>query len=1427
MKKTDHSVHLKSEFRDLPTDTILRSPITVINGITSQAANVLKSLDINNVFELAHSRFFNSARKLTVLSESAFFGGQSGLVPADVINSDLSTNVSGIVWKDQPISSLKGISAQIANTIETHLSMNSIGDFAFWPPFLAARDIAGISDKPANLFVDEGVPQELVPKFNDHASEKCFYAVYVIDEDGLKGREELLSAVEMEKHLLLGAPEMPRTGAILRYEQSWTPVALTLGNLLHSLALAPGESTRIAIIDWTRRQGVRTTENISQLESLANTIMQTRSISEVTRAVAREAQGGFSKMNSNSTVSNNAYSTYGLLNGDEVFGAVTQGVVAGAGAGAVGGGAAGAGIGAIAGTLGGWGVGSVPGFVVGGVAGGLVGAGAGGLIGGTAGGVGSFLQSADFGSSQSNTSETDVETVTTTSSSGSRNVEAEMAQNIDDRTHQHSSTSRNKHASIVQEVSQQENEKISTRVVTNYNHMYALTIQYFEVVQIYNVRTTLVKKQPCLYIPFLPIKEWNVDLIRMFRKDILRAALNPDAAYTLIAGENIIVLESPTYSLMAQNSEIFEHTLQIWKSFITQQTNRLRQARALLNAHVSNDPVNAWRLPRHFMITYISVPSIPGSGSHVPVQDAISKRELIFHYRDGSQQRIEVPIFGGEVDLGNLDDDHLKLDNIAGITYEITEKDPDLWNFAKFLNQEYEHQSPPQRIWNITIKIQEDRTYAWDHVRGDTIHYSPLIWIRPENVTGNKIEIPVINMDRSLAMADLVSHLNDNSSYYTGRILKKKSNPLVRQILNHYSYNGKRLINLVDQEPVAITGNSLVFLLHEEITKKAGPKRNETGFVAENSLVPVATGGVFAEAVQGRANAAEKLDITRFWNWQESPIPIVAPEIAPIQSGSRATSADVRPGGLDTPLAQYVTPAAMPAPQGMSSVLNALSTQMFRDMSGIAQTAQLAQSSLEEAVQGATASGEQASQNLKNGLGFTKEILGKVIDMNRQFAELMVKSGMQAIQGGLPGSKPVNLGNSSATNAGLMANWGKKIGKSSNIPGLFGQGSQSLVSQGSQLDSHSPGNPGNLTQVPGQPGTPPSGTIGSSSAPAGTGFSPEKAAFWNALGQTLTGGIHGHRTTDYNPDPTLLAAEGHFVPPGASALAWPEEMDTFPPFYLSLMELDDNFFTALNVPKNDVLGLSISEFNDLMNAYWMRRFDLKTMGDVSGLTNLHATIDRFYVSFMEGTYLDHEAFENIGGLANYRIPPEESWTKPGSAGNDWLKIAGLVILGEYNTDADEVVEWDIEKGAEFVMWYWLKGAESWRKQIDSLLGSTNQFAKSQGQEMENRYYDWLRRKLEDYKRVAELLAPDSPMRETFLVSLQSSNNDIFYTNIKWKMKNEGPGPVYRYIDQFIDNQVYGDVWPGAAYNALPSYIKLLWTSQQFVRANDKNKIYYD
>ena len=101
---------------------------------------------------------------------------------------------------------------------------------------------------------------------------------------------------------------------------------------------------------------------------------------------------------------------------------------------------------------------------------------------------------------------------------------------------------------------------------------------------------------------------------------------------------------------------------------------------------------------------------------------------------------------------------------------------------------------------------------------------------------------------------------------------------------------------------------------------------------------------MFAEAKLGHCNASEEIDNTRFWDWQQSPIPHMAPEIAPTQP---VTPQPLSPVGLTpTPFPQslinIVNPPSAPDPQGMTAALTALATaNIFRDMSGLGEVSDL------------------------------------------------------------------------------------------------------------------------------------------------------------------------------------------------------------------------------------------------------------------------------------------------------------------------------------------------------------------------------------------------------------------------------------------------------------------------------------------------------
>jgi hypothetical protein len=238
----------------------------------------------------------------------------------------------------------------------------------------------------------------------------------------------------------------------------------------------------------------------------------------------------------------------------------------------------------------------------------------------------------------------------------------------------------------------------------------------------------------------------------------------------------------------------------------------------------------------------------------------------------------------------------------------------------------------------------------------------------------------VIKFGAVSAAQELMDHLEANRLHYSQSVFRSLDAATLASVLSGFSYRGLPVGQLVDAQPVASTANYLVFKVNVATRGNAEDERwnaEQTAWrdwlakhgldrpAPKSEIIPLPSGGVFAEAVLGRFNAAEKIDLTRFWNWQDSPIPITAPEIAPVEAGSRAQSDEIRPGQLSAPVVTIQNPTSLPDPTGVAAILGALQQgNMFRDMSGLAQTAALAQAGLQASAQGATAAGQQAANTL-------------------------------------------------------------------------------------------------------------------------------------------------------------------------------------------------------------------------------------------------------------------------------------------------------------------------------------------------------------------------------------------------------------------------------------------------------------------------------
>jgi alpha-D-ribose 1-methylphosphonate 5-triphosphate synthase subunit PhnG len=856
--------HLVTASANLSLLEILHAEPDVLLGVTSQAVTSLKTLDIQTVFDLASSRVFANASMLVDAgTDPRTVLARYGVAPADMIGS-LPPGVSVDQLRFQTIDILEGIGPTNAPSVSTALHVTTVRDLALWPPYIAAREILGAVFFPDAIpGADPDAPADLLPKSGEYPTERVFYTTLVFDGfDGEVGELTALEQAEPVDLAQVAGPEFgfkrPGIGALLTMSQSWYAQGVALGQLLHSVALAPGESTRIAMLDWSRRTVGKQSEDVTETEAFSNVTEHSRALSEVTSAVAQEAQSGFSE--------------------SHVASSSQQG-------------------------------GSGFGFGLGPI-----------TTGNTSSKAGSMSDAMSF-----------------SSSSGRRELSAAMTQNVVDRTQQQANATRNRRATVVREVSQEEHESVSTRVVTNYNHMHALSIQYYEVVQIYRVAVQLARIEKCLFLPMRLIDFKNAALVRMFRKTLADAAVDPDARTLLTTDFDTVQVKSPTGSKLVLNNPFGVPT-------------------------ESKDDGITLALPDEAKLHQITVFRSRGGFNDLPQLTAI-----IIRLRDGTFAEIE------RAASSSTTKDEMKV--IQPVPLREIE--------AIFMTNPG---APNTAIdYSCSFSCSFKGRFFWVE---PTFNLLPVHPVTVLTFTGGGI------WDR------LVAHLEANRLHYSQAVFRALDPATVTLLLSGYSYGGLPVTLLVDPQPVTTAGNYLVFKTHvqanhdgqEAAEREWAQWLDDHGVSLDHvkeDLVPLPSGGVFAEAVLGRYNSAEKLDITRFWNWQDSPIPIQAPEIAPVQLGSRAQSEDLKAGAFSQPLVNIVSPTSLPEPTGLGAALQAIANgNMFRDMSGLAATIGLAQAGLQTTSDAATAAGVQAGSNLataakkevemfKAALAFAGAVMGK------------------------------------------------------------------------------------------------------------------------------------------------------------------------------------------------------------------------------------------------------------------------------------------------------------------------------------------------------------------------------------------------------------------------------------------------------------------
>jgi hypothetical protein len=633
-----------------------------------------------------------------------------------------------------------------------------------------------------------------------------------------------------------GGPHL-KAGFVNEYRLSWYPVGHSLGQIVYSCPLAPGESVRLAVVDWTRRDEAQRDEDTKIDERLVHELRRDRTVSETMHGAISETQSGGSFM-------------AGL---GESLGVA----------------AASSGMGLAAGL------------------------------------------SLALGGSSSSTE-------------GSRDITGDTVQRLNDNVAQSSVAVREIHSTVVVQSAQSEHEAIETRTIANYNHSHALTILYYEVLRHYRVVSRFVRRRPAILTDAHPSLFFTHTFMNQSRLRVRETTLLENAGVIRAAlleeryNENLDALERKRHRsrINALSPKGAAAADTAFEYFLFEVTT------GGLVANINVDDEAVWikadlRLntsPNVVHLNDAKPMNPPGSFTKV---DAVEK-------------------FTGTLPAGSASVTWGQLDALVVILHLTTVDDASI---AKIVVTGVD--SNAQR----TVLFEE--TYP-GHVTIDVAEkdiYLPLIPLSypppaPPPVPPEEIE------DEAKIQA-LFDHLVYHRAHYD-RALRRGQNHWQRVAqLEAVETGSGSLSPKVDPRPLDVIGDFVAYRCTDPDWVKAISDAYSRLKLEEpdtlEQLITLPTRGIFAEAKLGHCNASEKIDNTRFWDWQQSPIPSMAPEIAPIQAATPTPEKqDLATTQFPQSLVNIVSPPAAPDPTGLTAALSALATpNIFRDMSGRAEVADL------------------------------------------------------------------------------------------------------------------------------------------------------------------------------------------------------------------------------------------------------------------------------------------------------------------------------------------------------------------------------------------------------------------------------------------------------------------------------------------------------
>ncbi len=697
-------------------------------------------------------------------------------------------------------------------------------------------------------------------------------------------------------------------GHVLEWRVQWRSNGYSLGDVSHTLTLAPRQTKRIAKLSWRRREEARRTEETQVSDALTQVTNRERDYSDAVSASLSEWSKGGSKSRS-------------------------TGVAGGVG------------------------------FAMGPV-----------VIGG----------GAAHGRASSSSWQR-----------GGRRVAASEQQNLRDAIRQYGESVRRLESTVVTEVTQEEEVEGVSETLRNVNYCHALTVLYYEILRHLRVDTGFAGVRECLFVPF-SITPFDIDKALKWRDKLRQGMLDRSLRWALDRLDEVASAWANSDIPPGRRSQ---HPINYVTGSVYVQLS-IERPREQEEEEAIEAYYNLW------------TPMAPILG--IPVRRIVARMQENVADRDRFYQAEVAPTMASK--WADRLEFELNGTTLSGADFTLSTR----YRFGRTVRIDFtlpvNSNLTREDLQQIRVKTaQELPAGSVANLQRMTLHYYTDHFDRQvssdrgardlidpgtgqADSNGADAIFPLSRWEQQDlrnviedAVARLIVHLNANMVYYHKVIWWLMDRDEIYMMLDGFTApygrrfedgkwvddTGRSLASVVERDPMAILGNTLVFRVAagaflgidgHESPEAAHRYYFDSQVRADPLRLSLPTEGLYAQALMDKCNACEEHAGSTDWVLtQEDP---ELESIADQLSTRRSASEGLAPTNLpDTIISLQNAPTA-PAPQGFGDLLSTLGkSDSFRDMAGLAGTQAAAQAALSQAASLASGFGQKALDLQKAKMG--------------------------------------------------------------------------------------------------------------------------------------------------------------------------------------------------------------------------------------------------------------------------------------------------------------------------------------------------------------------------------------------------------------------------------------------------------------------------